>query len=94
MRALVAEALGTFALVFAGCGAIMVDSKTQELGHLGVALAFGIVIMTLIYALGTRTVQAQTGDTFPAILPFKGGGYETHPGVGMWRRDGPRGHAG
>lgn len=52
MRALAAEALGTFALVFAGCGAVMVDAKTHELGHLGVALAFGLVVMALIYALG------------------------------------------
>ena len=29
-RALVAEAIGTFALVFAGCGAIMVDAKTER----------------------------------------------------------------
>jgi len=51
-RALVAEAIGTFALVFAGCGAIVVDAKTEELGHLGVALSFGLVIMVMIYALG------------------------------------------
>lgn len=52
MRALFAEAIGTFALVFAGAGAIMVDSKTQALGHLGVALTFGLVIMVMIYAVG------------------------------------------
>jgi MIP family channel proteins len=51
-RALVAEAIGTFALVFAGCGAIMVDAKTHELGHLGVAITFGLVIMFGIYAVG------------------------------------------
>jgi aquaporin NIP len=51
-RALAAEAIGTFALVFAGCGAIMVDAKTGALGHLGVALSFGLVIMVMIYALG------------------------------------------
>jgi aquaporin NIP len=51
-RALVAEATGTFALVFAGCGAIMVDAKTHQLGHLGVALSFGLVITVMIYALG------------------------------------------
>lgn len=51
-RALVAELIGTFALVFAGCGAIMVDAKTQALGHVGVALAFGLVIMVMIYAVG------------------------------------------
>ena len=51
-RALVAELIGTFALVFAGCGAIMVDAKTGQLGHLGVAFSFGLVIMVMIYALG------------------------------------------
>ena len=51
-RRLVAEALGTFALVFAGCGAIMVDEKTGALGHVGVAITFGLVIMAMIYAVG------------------------------------------
>jgi aquaporin NIP len=51
-RALVAEAIGTFALVFAGCGAIMVDAKTGALGHVGIAITFGLVIMIMIYALG------------------------------------------
>jgi MIP family channel proteins len=51
-RSLVAEAIGTFALVFAGCGAIMVDAKTSALGHVGVAISFGLVIMVMIYAVG------------------------------------------
>ena len=51
-RALAAEAFGTFALVFAGAGAIMVDAKTHELGHVGVAITFGLVIMAMIYAVG------------------------------------------
>ena len=51
-RSLAAEAIGTFALVFAGCGAIMVDSKTSALGHVGVAISFGLVIMVMIYAVG------------------------------------------
>ena len=51
-RALVAETIGTFALVFAGCGAIMVDQKTGALGHVGVAITFGLVIMVMIYAVG------------------------------------------
>ena len=52
VRSLLAEAIGTFALVFAGCGAVMVDSKTHALGHVGVALSFGLVIMAMIYAVG------------------------------------------
>jgi aquaporin NIP len=51
-RLLLAEAIGTFALVFAGCGAIMVDAKTHQLGHVGVAITFGLVIMFGIYAVG------------------------------------------
>ena len=52
LRLLVAEAIGTFALVFAGCGAIMVDAKTDQLGHLGVGISFGLVIMVMVYATG------------------------------------------
>jgi MIP family channel proteins len=51
-RSLAAEAIGTFALVFAGCGAIMVDARTGSLGHVGVAISFGLVIMVMIYAVG------------------------------------------
>lgn len=51
-RLLLAELIGTFALVFAGCGAVMVDAKTHQLGHVGVAISFGLVIMFGIYAVG------------------------------------------
>jgi aquaporin NIP len=52
LRVLLAEAIGTFALVFAGAGAVMVDAKTGQLGHVGVAITFGLVIMAMIYAVG------------------------------------------
>ncbi|PAP75881.1 aquaporin [Rubrivirga marina] len=51
-RAALAEALGTFALVFAGCGAVVVEAQTGALGHVGVALTFGLVVMAAIYAVG------------------------------------------
>jgi hypothetical protein len=60
-RALAAEAIGTFALVFAGAGAVMVDAKTHALGHVGVAITFGLVIMAMIYAVGLR-VAATVND--------------------------------
>jgi MIP family channel proteins len=51
-RPLGAEVIGTFMLVFAGAGAIMVDAKTDALGHVGVAITFGLVILAGIYAVG------------------------------------------
>lgn len=51
-RALAAELIGTFTLVFAGAGAIMVDAKTQALGQVGIAAAFGLAIMVMVYAVG------------------------------------------
>jgi len=50
-RALGAEALGTFALVLFGCGAIMVDADGGGLGNVGVSLAFGLVVMAMVYSL-------------------------------------------
>ena len=52
-RRCVAEGFATFALVFAGCGAIVVDSERGgALGQVGIAGAFGLAIMVMIYATG------------------------------------------
>src|SRR5215216_2070416 len=45
--------MAAFALVFAGCGAIVADAEYGgALGDVGVALVFGLVIMTMVYATG------------------------------------------
>lgn len=52
-RRAAAEGFATFALVFAGCGAIVADStRGGSLGQVGIALSFGLVIMVMIYATG------------------------------------------
>lgn len=48
-----AEGLGTFGLVFAGCGAIMIDTESHgQITHVGVGLVFGLIITVMIYAFG------------------------------------------
>jgi aquaporin NIP len=53
MRKYLAEAIGTFALVFCGTGAIIIN---QEQGgvitHVGIAITFGLIVMAMIYTLG------------------------------------------
>lgn len=45
--------MGTFAMVFAGCGAIMVNELSGgAIGHLGIGLTFGLVVMVMIDATG------------------------------------------
>ncbi|MGN6202076.1 MAG: MIP/aquaporin family protein [Solirubrobacterales bacterium] len=53
LRRAAAEGIGVFALVFAGCGAIITEAEHPgTLGALGIALVFGLVVMAMIYATG------------------------------------------
>jgi MIP family channel proteins len=78
----VAEAIGTFILVFAGTGAVMVNQISHgAITHLGISLVFGAVVAALIYALGhvsgahfnpAVTLAFWRGGFFPTykVLPY------------------------
>ena len=58
MKKLIAELLGTAALVFIGCGSAVISGRAiipgvDGVGILGIALAFGLVLLTLVYAIGS-----------------------------------------
>lgn len=53
MKKYVAEAIGTYTLVFAGTGAVVVDGVADgALGLVGIAMVFSLVIMAMIYSIG------------------------------------------
>jgi aquaporin Z len=84
MRKLAAELFGTFALVFAGTGAIVINDVSKgAITHVGVALTFGLIVLALIYSLGdvsgahlnpAVTVGFFAARRFPAgsVLPYIG----------------------
>ena len=53
MKKYIAELLGTFTMIFCGCGAMTVNEITSgSITHVGVALTWGLVVMSMIYAFG------------------------------------------
>jgi aquaporin NIP len=53
MKKLLAESIGTFALVFAGTGAIVINDVSGGIvTHVGIALTFGLIVLAMIYTVG------------------------------------------
>lgn len=53
MKKYIAELIGTFALVFCGTGAIVINQQSGgAITHVGIAITFGFIVMAMIYALG------------------------------------------
>lgn len=56
MKRYIAELIGTFALVFCGTGAIIIDQQTNgQVGHIGVAITFGLIVTAMIYSFGDKS---------------------------------------
>jgi aquaporin NIP len=53
MRKYLAELIGTFALVFCGTGAVIINQESAgAITHVGIAMTFGLIVAAMIYTVG------------------------------------------
>ena len=82
MRKYIAELIGTFALIFCGTGAIIINQESGgAITHVGIAITFGLIVTTMIYTIGdisgahlnpAVTIAFWAAKEFPVkdILPY------------------------
>lgn len=73
-----AELIGTFWLVFGGCGSAVLAAAFPDvgIGLVGVSLAFGLTVLTMAYSIGCRIEEAPADRRRSAFLSFPPGGRE------------------
>lgn len=53
MKKYAAELIGTFVLVFMGCGSAVIAGRSDQVGLLGISFAFGLSVLVMVYAIGS-----------------------------------------
>jgi aquaporin Z len=88
IRKSISELIGTFALVFCGTGAIIIDKETGGgVSHVGIAITFGLIVMSMIYTLGEISgahlnPAVSIAFTLAGRLPVKALGYYVASQIG------------